>query len=382
MLANSFLFVMILVMKYLGIYTVLFFCLMTHLAAAEVTIAVITPKAGDYAVQGAEITRGAKKAADEINATGGLKKQKIKVLDIDDQCRDSTAVSTAQMLSLGQSHKISLVIGPYCANAFADVAETYAKAKIFQIIPTTVDAANGKVMQKGLIKMLGYSTEQATDFFNFYNTHFAGEKVAVVSNIKQSQSVEISEAVVSQFTKHGKSVVLQNYTYDMTDGDYKALAKTIIKADNNIAFITGTSKNIRKLARQLRLLDEKIKIFINKYQATDAYFEYMEDLAENTYVLALRGKNDDPEFAETLVKLRLSGFETDGLALYGYEAVKLWAALVQKAGSFDYSKLAKAANNGKIKTSLGKLIFHNGTPKTSESYAIYQYQNGLFEKVN
>ena len=80
--------------------------------------------------------------------------------------------------------------------------------------------------------------------------------------------------------------------------------------------------------------------------------------------------------------MRLSGFETDGLALYGYEAVKLWAALVQKAGSFDYSKLAKAANNGKIKTSLGKLIFHNGTPKTSESYAIYQYQNGLFEKVN
>ena len=124
---------MISVMKYWGIYIALFFCTVTHFAAAEVTVAVITPKAGDYAVQGQELTRGAQKAVEEINAAGGLKKQKIKVLDIDDQCRDSTAVSTAQMLSLGQNHKISLVIGPYCANAFAEVAQIYAKAKTVSV---------------------------------------------------------------------------------------------------------------------------------------------------------------------------------------------------------------------------------------------------------
>ena len=382
MLANSFLFVMILLMKYLGIYTVLFFCLITHLAAAEVTIAVITPKAGDYAVQGAEITRGAKKAVEEINAAGGLKKQKIKVLDIDDQCSDNTAVSTAQMLSLKQNKKIDLVIGPYCANSFAEVAEIYAKAKIFQIIPTTVDDGQAKTIQRGLIKMLGYATQQAADFFDFYNAHFAGEKVAMVSNIKQPQSVETAEAVTAQFSKHGKSVVLQNYTYDMTNGDYKALAKTIIKAGNEVTFISGTSKNIRKMARQLRLLDEDMKIFINKYQATDAYFEYMEDLAENTYILALRGKNDNPEFAETLVKLRLSGFETDGLSLYGYEAVKLWAALVQKAGSFEYAKLGAVAHKNEVITDFSKMTFHNGAPQKNESYAVYQYQNGMQTKVN
>lgn len=373
---------MISVMKYWGIYIALFFCTVTHLAAAEVTVAVITPKAGDYAVQGQELTRGAQKAVEEINAAGGLKKQKIKVLDIDDQCRDSTAVSTAQMLSLGQNHKISLVIGPYCANAFAEVAQIYAKAKIFQIIPTTVDAANAKVMQKGLIKMLGYTTEQAADFFNFYNAHFAGEKVAMVSNIQQPQSVEIAETVTDQFAKHGKAVVLQNYTYDMTGRDYKALAKQIIKAGNDIAFLTGTPKNICKLARQLRLLDDEMKIFINKYQATDDYLKDMEELAEGTYFLALRGKRDDPEFAEALVKLRLSGFETDGLALYGYEAIKLWAALVEKAGSFDYTKLSKAAKNEKIETGVGHFMFHNGTPQKNESYAVYQYQNGALVKVD
>lgn len=369
-------------MKYLGIYTAIMLCLAAANAAADVTVAIVTPKAGDYAVQGQELTRGAKKAVEEINAAGGLKKQKIKVLDIDDQCHNNIAVSTAQMLSLGQNKKIDLVIGPYCANSFAEVAEIYAKAKIFQIIPTTVDDSQAKTMQRGLIKMLGYTSQQAADFFDFYNTHFAGVQVAVVSNPSQLQSIETTEAVTAQFAKHGKSVVLQNYTYDMAGGDYKALAKQIIKSGNDIAFLTGTPKNIRKLARQLKLLDKEMKIFINKYQATDDYLKNMEDMAEGTYVLALRGKSDDPEFAETLVKLRLSGFETDGLALYGYEAVKLWAALVQKSGSFDYGKLSKAANNGKIKTDLGKFMFHNGAPRKSESYAVYQYQNGLLEKIN
>ena len=112
------------------------------------------------------------------------------------------------------------------------------------------------------------------------------------------------------------------------------------------------------------------------------YLKDMEELAEGTYFLALRGKRDDPEFAEALVKLRLSGFETDGLALYGYEAIKLWAALVEKAGSFDYTKLSKAAKNEKIETGVGHFMFHNGTPQKNESYAVYQYQNGALVKVD
>ena len=350
-------------------------------AAANMTVAVITPKAGAWSKQGAELTAGAKKAAEEINANGGLLKQKIKILDIDDQCNDSIAVSTAQMLTLMKDKKIALVIGPYCANSFETVAQTYAAAKIFQIIPTAVDYAQAKTVQKGLIKMLGYTSQQAVDFFKYYNAHFAGEKVAIVSDINNAQSSEIAQAVNDQFAKHGKTVVVQNYTYDMTQKDYEKLAKRIIKAGNKVVFLTGSAKQIRKTAEYLKERKADLAIFINKYQATDAYFEKLEELAEGTYVLELSGKNNDPEFAEALVKLRLSGFETDGLALYGYSALKLWAALVKKAGSFDYAKVSAKANNGKIETDLGNHMFHNGAPKNNESYAVYLYQNGHFNNV-
>lgn len=380
MLENLILFVNMCAMRCLWKYG-LILALWAVPAAANMTVAVITPKAGAWSKQGAELTAGAKKAAEEINANGGLLKQKIKILDIDDQCNDSIAVSTAQMLALRKDKKIALVIGPYCANSFETVAKTYAGAKIFQIIPTTVDYAQAKTVQKGLIKMLGYTSQQAIDFFKYYNSHFAGEKVAIVSDISNAQSSEIAQAVNDQFAKHGKTVVVQNYTYDMTQKDYEKLAKRIIKAGNKVVFLTGSAKQIRKTAGYLKERKADLAIFINKYQATDAYFEKLEELAEGTYVLELSGKNNDPEFAEALVKLRLSGFETDGLALYGYSALKLWEALVKKTGSFDYAKVSAKANNKKIATDLGNHMFHNGAPEKSENYAIYLYQNGHFNKV-
>ena len=70
------------------------------LTQAAVTVAVVTPKAGVYVAEGTELLAGAQKAVDEINEAGGLLKQKINILPIDDQCSNNIAISTAQMLSL------------------------------------------------------------------------------------------------------------------------------------------------------------------------------------------------------------------------------------------------------------------------------------------
>jgi len=125
----------------------------------------------------------------------------------------------------------------------------------------------------------------------------------------------------------------------MTGKDYDSLARKIFKEGYQMAFLLGSAKNIRKMARALKEDREEFVLFTNKYSATKEYFDYLGNLAEETYFMELRGRNDDPDFAETLVKLRLSGFEVEGLSLYGYSAVKLWESLAKKAGSFDYNKL-------------------------------------------
>ena len=348
---------------------------------AKVTVALIAPKAGDYLQQGTELSKGVHKAIDEINSKGGLRGMKVHLLEVDDECNDAMAISTAQMLAVSKANPINLVIGPYCANSFDTVADVFAQAKIFQIIPTTVNYSQAKTIKRGLVKMLGYTSQQAVDFFKFYNNNFAGQKVAVVSNSDDGDSTQDAEEIIKEFTRHGKSILIKHYTYQMTHKNYNDLAEKIINEQNQIAFLLGTAKNIRKMARAIREENEDFIIFTNKYRATDEYIRYLDRWADGTYFMELRGKDDNPEFAETLVKLRLSGLDTEGLSLYGYSAVKLWQELVNTAKSFDYNKLSAALNNKTIKTEFGDKMFHNGTPKVSESYAVYKYENETFNKV-
>lgn len=364
--------------RYIVVFTVFLF---VQAAEARVTIALIAPKAGDYLQQGNELTKGVKKAVDEINSSGGLRGKKIKLLLVDDECNDAMAISTAQMLAVSKENPLNLVIGPYCANSFSTVADVFSNAKIFQIIPTTVNYSQAKTIKRGLVKMLGYTNQQAVDFFKFYNDNFAGMNVAVISSSTDEDSTQEAEAIMKEFVRHGKSIIIKHYTYQMTEKDYDDLAEKIIDEKNQIAFLLGTAKNIRKMARAIREEDEDFIVFTNKYRATEEYIRYLDRWAEGTYFMELRGKDDNPEFAETLVKLRLSGLDTEGLSLYGYTAVNLWKELVNSSKSFDYNKLSAALNNKTIKTEFGNKMFHNGAPKVSESYAVYKYENETFEKV-
>lgn len=352
-----------------------------HLAKADnITIALVMPKAGSYQQQGEELTKGVQRAVDEINSDGGLLGKKLELLTIDDQCSDGVAISTAQMLTILKQKNIKLVVGPYCANSFDEVADIYAKGQLFQIIPTTVNYTQAKTIKKGLVKMLGYTNQQAKDFFDYYNSNMAGSQVAVIYNSADAESSEEAKALNHEFRKHGKSVVITSYTYESTNKDYKKLAEQVLADGNTAAFVLGYPKNIRKMAYAFKDRSRDTAVFVNKYAAGSEFFEYVDGLAEGIYFMALRGKEEDPEFAETLVKLRLNGFDADGLSLYGYSAVNLWKSLVNAAKSFDYNKVSNQAVKG-VKTEFGSQMFHNGAPSTSESYAIYRYENGNMNKV-
>ena len=356
-------------------------CLIGGFAAqAKINIAVIAPMAEEYEEQGKELIAGAKQAVSEINSAGGLFGKKVKLMTIDDQCNDSIAISTAQMITILKENKIDLVIGPYCTNSFAQVADIYAKAKIFQIVPIAVNSTQKGVNKKGLIKMFGYTAQQPKAFFDFYNSKFAGKKVAIIYNGEYAESKADADAILNEFSTHGKSAMLKTYDYALTKNDYEDLAEKIVDDGNETAFVLGYERNIRKMVKALKKQKDEFIIFVNKYDAGSLYLSYLEDMAEGTYFMDFQSQSDNPEFAETMVKLRLKGLEADGLELYGYSAVNLWKTLANKAHSLSYDKLASEVNNKSINTELGYKMFNNGAPKNNEKYAVYLYKDGQYIK--
>lgn len=357
--------------------------LISGTAHADINVAVIAPKAGEYQNFGDEIISGVRIAVEDINSKGGLKGEKLNLITVDDQCDDRLAISTAQMMAVNSSpkDKMSLVIGPYCSNAFDEVSAIYAKANIFQIIPTTISAKEATKDHKGLVKLVGYKERQGKDFFNYYKTNFADKRVALVYDSDNRDIVEVAASIQSEFRKAGTSDKLLAFSFETYNKDMNKLSKAILKNNISMAYILGKANTIAKLSKELKSKQNDFVIFTNKYQAPDDYNQIMGDLAEGSYFVALPSLKDNPNFAETLVKLRLLGVEPEGLSVYGYSAIKLWEELVEKSDSFSYNKLAQVLSTNSVDPGWGEMMFNNGNPQNSINYGIYQLQSGEYTQV-
>lgn len=357
--------------------------LLSRQAFADVNIAIVAPLAGDFEVLGHELVSGAKIAVDEINNNGGLEGEKINLVVIDDQCNDLLAVSTAQMIAVNSSakDKMNLVIGPFCQNALGEVAQTYAKAKILEIIPTSVSEKEAAATPKSLIKLVGSSEKQSLDFFKFYLKNFDNQRLALVYNSNNKEVVGVAAALQEEFHKAGKLIDFKSYNFSNYQKDYSQMAEDIVADKTKVAVVLGGSKEVTRLAKALRREDKSLALFVNRYQVQGRYFEDMGKLAEGTYFLSLPTLKDNTEFTETLVRMRLLGVEPRGLSVYSYSAVKLWAEMVEQGNSYKFDKIMASLPGKSFETTWGEISFKDGVPENPVNYAIYQFHDGEYTQV-
>ena len=352
----------------------LLFCLFPTVCLAEVHIFTVMPKSGPHKVFGDELTFGAQIAVDQINASGGLHGHKLVLSFIDDACNETLALSTAQMLSYHPSAKPKLVIGPYCSGGLQKIAETYKKAKIFQIVPAFLNAKEAQKSPHGIIKLFGNKESAASDVFDFYNKHFAGLKVALVSSTENS---DFDTSVLNIFKRRGKaSLIKQYHASDFQSLD--DLTEALIQNNESIILMFSRPKHTAKIIKKVYSRNPKTVFITSRYLATSDFFLHAENYLNTTYFMALEEFESNPELTQSTVNLRLKGIEFKGLNIYGYTAVRLWAEIVKKNKTFDYDKLSAYIKKHGLKTSWGETFYNNGNTATPLKYSFYQFQNGEF----
>ena len=348
--------------------------------AENITIAIIAPKQGEHKKEGNELFDGAKLAIEEINKQGGLNNKEIDILTIDDRCDDRLAISTAEMLSLLNSKKIGLVIGPYCSNRFDEIASIYEQSKIFQIVPTTVAYNNANTDKKGQIMFLGTKSQMSGDFFKFYNQNFAGLKTAFIYNdSKEDGYAEVAKSLFNEFRRYGKSELLKFYTLNKETNTHD-LIESLQKDNIGISFILSNKNQTTDFIISLKNQNQNMITFTAKDMLDNQAYKTLNEKANGIYVLALKGFKDSLMFTENLVDMRLHGIEPKGLEVYSYAAVKLWSELVGSVQSFDYQKLSNASNSEILQEKWSEFMMHSGSIKSSK-YIIEMYNNNEFKQV-
>lgn len=365
----------------LVLLTLITFCHVPD-AVAEMTLAVIAPKAGVHRRAGEELFEGARIAIEEINNNGGINGERLDLLTIDDRCDDRLALSTAEMLTLLKSKKIGLVIGPYCSNRFDEIASIYEKAKIFQIVPTTEAYQSGDIDKKGQIVLLGTKTQMSKDFFKFYNNNFAGLNVGFVYDGKSDSAyAEVAQSLHDEFRRYGKAGLLKIYTLKTEKNNNRShLINKLDKENIHIVFTLGTKKEVAPFIRELKKHNKDLIIFTSKKMISKKTLAKLDDRTDGLYVISLPGLKDSLMFTENLVNLRLLGIEPKGLETYSYVSVKLWKDLAEQVKSFDYNKMTKAANSDTLKEEWGEFLMHSGS-LGSIKYIIETYKDGTFKQI-
>lgn len=362
----------------------LFLSVLSFKAAADINIAVVAPTGGDYKYFSEELINGAKVAVDEINENGGLNGKKINMIQIDDPCDDVLSLTTAQMIAVNRSEedKMYLVLGPQCPNKTENIAEIFAKADIFQIHPTGSSNILYKNKHKNVIEFVGFSEQQGIDFFRFYADNYADKKLAVVYDSNSLEKTEIAKEIQRHFTKAGMGDKLTAFSMEPSKGDARLLAQAVKASGAEAVFLLGPAAITTDAARYLKTDNPEFIVFINQYFVSKKFVRKLGEQAEGIYILALPPLNNNPNFAEDLVKLRLWGIEPEGLMAYGYLSVRLWQKLANTVGSFDYKELHKTLNKQLVQTGWGNVVYTDGVPDRSLKYAIYKIENGEYTQVH
>lgn len=349
---------------------------------AEVNIAVVAPKVGDLAGFGQEVIEGAQIAVDIINNEGGILGKRVNLIAIDDRCEDSLAVSAAQMMTINSSSKdkISMVVGPFCNNAFENIAKIYSQGSIVKMSFMPLAANELYVDNMGLFKFGGAMSEQAKVFFDFYKNKLAGKNVAMVYNSTMPKTTETAFELQRQFKENGLSN-LTLFDFAKCEKEYAKTAKEIL-LNNQVVYVLGNSDETADLVQNLQEEKSDVLVFVDEYMANEHFFRELGNFVEGVYLFRLKNYKDSPYFTEDLVKLRLIGKEPKGLGVYGYSAVNLWRQMVENAKSYDLKKIQNSANAKEYSAPWGKVVFERGNATKTAEYSIFKIENGEYTQVN
>ena len=105
-------------------------------AAADISIAVAGPMTGQYASFGEQMKAGAEQAVADINATGGVNGEMLKLVVGDDACDPKQAVAVANQFA---GSGVKFVAGHFCSGSSIPASAVYADEGIIEISPASTN---------------------------------------------------------------------------------------------------------------------------------------------------------------------------------------------------------------------------------------------------
>jgi branched-chain amino acid transport system substrate-binding protein len=314
---------------------VLLSCLCWTLRAQDIVIGHYGSLTGGTATFGTSTDHGIHLAAEEINAEGGVLGKKIKIVTEDDQSKPEEAVTAVQKLI--NQNKVVALIGEVASSRSLAAAPIAQRAKIPMLSPAST---NPKVTQVGdyIFRACFIDPFQGAAMANFAMSHPAGPKAkrfAILYDVKNDYSIGLREFFINTVKANGGDIVA-NESYGETDIDFKAQLTKIKNANPEAIYCPGYYTEVALICRQARELGLTIPLLGGDGWDSEKTYEIGREAVNGCFFTNHYSAEEDRPEVKRFVdayKKKFNGEVPDAMAILGYDAMKIVADAIKRAGS-------------------------------------------------
>jgi branched-chain amino acid transport system substrate-binding protein len=337
-----------------------------------IVLGMLTPLSGSSAAIGPYMKNGAQLAIDEINGAGGVNGRKLELKVEDDACDAKNAAAGANKLVTAG---VQISVGGYCSGATLPTLPIFENANIPMIIPAANSNELVKQRKKNVFLINGTGTQQADAALKFIKKQGA-TKVALMDD-NTSYSKDLADATAKLLT--GSPALAGRESVTAGESDYSANVNAILKGSPDLIYWTGYYQEGGLIIRQLRQAGYKGTIMVAD-GSVDQKLAEIAGAANAEGVFATMTQTPDTlSGAEKWIADYKSKFgaEPGPYSTQSYDAVRVAAEAVKKAGSTDGDAVIKAleAIDG-FKLFSGPLKFTPDHTLSTGGFQILVVQNG------
>ena len=283
---------------------------------------------------------GAKLAIEEINRSGGVLGKKLELLIEDDRNEPSEAASAVSKL-ITQNHVVAL-IGENASSrslAAAPIAQSY------QVPMVSPSSTNVEVTKKGdyIFRVCFIDPNQGKALALFARQTLHAQTAATLIDAKSDYSVGLAEAFRTEFTVQGGTVIAE-IKYAEGDSDFHAQLTAIQAKRPDVLFVPGYYTDAGLIARQARGLGIQATLLGADGWDSPKLVEIGGAAVDGAYFSNHYSVDDPSPAVRTFVDAfqKAYGAEPDSIAALSYDAARLVADAIRRAGSTEGKRVRDA----------------------------------------
>ena len=288
---------------------------------------------GPEATFGQSTHNGIMMAMDEVNAAGGVKGRKIKVLTEDDQSKAEEAANTVSKL-ISQNNVVALLGEVASSNTLA-AAPIAQSNKVPMITPSST---NPTVTEKGdyIFRMCFLDSYQGEQMANYISDKLGLKRAAILVDVKSDYSTGLAQFFEQAFVKNGGRIVARQ-SYAKGDNDFRSQLTAIRSANPEVIFVPGYYNDIGQIAIQARDLGIKEPLAGGDGWESPKLIEIGGKALEGCFYSNHYFAGDPAASVRQFVEKYRERFgqTPDSLAALGYDAAKVLANAMGKAAQLD-----------------------------------------------